>query len=340
MHKFYVKACSFVLGLTVIFNSLGTLADEVAPLDDWRNEHQERIANLQVKRDHIEAIALGNSHSDSIDYSVLNIEGQSLGFAAADLFEIEQYALSLDNRLPALKIVFIAISYYSFSRDNATFEPFRTRRVRFYSMVPTWSSIQGDWPNFWFGKLEAGTHIMSVVRSDSWHGVWSGLADNTPAADPFPYDGIRTDSVWGNCFHYTEEQLELHAEEIAQRNVTSSRQMANAHTGLVQDAFDALARTIERLKSKDIRVILFTPTYYQKYNEVFAEQGSDIIEDMRHSVYELQQSYQVEFYDFSSDSQIMIYPDLFYNSDHLGDCGTKVFTKKLWNAMSAHGELH
>jgi hypothetical protein len=339
MQKLFTKAFSFIVGLTVIFNLSGTLANGVSPLDDWRTEHQERVANLQAKRDRIEAVTFGNSHSDSIDYSVLGIEGQPLAFAAADLFEIQSYAAYLENKLPKLKTVFVAISYYSFSRDNATLEPFRTRRIGFYSTVPTWSPIQGDLPNFLLGKLDAYSHIMSVVRSDNWRGVWNGLANDDPVPDPFAYDGVRTDSVWGHCFHYTEEQLETHAKEITKRNVSSSTQMANAHPGLVQDTFDALARTIERLHSRDIQVILFTPTYHQKYNMFFAEQGSDIIEDMRRNIYQLQRSYHVEYYDFSNDPEIMIYPELFYNSDHLGVCGTKVFTEKLLDVMRANGSF-
>jgi hypothetical protein len=339
MQKLFIKAFSFIIGLTVIFNLSGTLANRVAPLDDWRTEQEERVANLQARKDRIEAITLGNSHSDSIDYSVLGVEGQSLAFAAADLFEIERYAASLENKLPKLKTVFIALSYYSFSRDNATFEPFRTRRIGFYSMVPTWSPIQGDLPDFLLGKLDAYSHIMSVVRSDNWQGVWNGLSNDVPVPDQFAYDGVRTNSLWGDCFHYTEEQLETHAKEIAQRNISSSREMANAHPGLVQAASDALARTIERFQARGTKVILFTPTYYQKYNMIFAEQGSDIIEDMRQAIYNLQQSHHVAYYDFSDDSEVMIYPELFYNSDHLSDCGTKVFTEKLLDVMSANGDF-
>jgi hypothetical protein len=339
MQELFVKAISFIIGLTILFNFLGTLADEVAPLDDWRSEHQSRIANLQARQDHIEAITLGNSHSDSINYSVLGEEGQSLAFAAADLFEIERYAGSLDGKLPALKTVFVAISYYSFSRDNATFEPFRTRRMRFYSMIPGSSPIEGDLSRFLLGKLDATAHVTSVVRSDSWQAVWKGLADDSPAADPFPYDGVRTSSAWGDCSHYTAEQLEAHAREIAPRNISSSRQMAIAHPGVAKEASSALARTLEMFHARDIQVILFTPPYHQEYNVLFAEQGSDIIKEMKGAVYDLQQIYHVEYYDYSSDSGITIYPELFYNSDHLSDCGTRVFTEKLLNAMRANDDF-
>lgn len=338
MQKLFAKALSFIIGITIVFNLLGTFADRVAPLDDWRTEQQDKIANLQAKGERIEAITLGNSHSDAIDYSVLGIEGQSLAFAAADLFEIEKYAVYLVKKLPQLKTVFIAISYYSFSRDNATYEPFRTRRIRFYSLVPTWSPIQKDLPNFLLGKLEAGTHILSIVRSDSWQGVWTGLANDTLISDPFPYDGVHTNSGWGECFHYTEEQLETHAREIAERNMSSSAQMAVLHPGLEQDAFDALVRTIKLLHSRGIRVILFTPTYYQEYNTHFEARGSRIIEDMRQAIQMLRQSYEVTYYDFSRNPEITLHPELFYNSDHLSECGRKLFTEKLLAAMIAHNE--
>jgi hypothetical protein len=339
MRKFFVKALAFIVGTSLMLNVTGALADRVAPLEDWRIEHQQRVANLQARSELIEAITLGNSHSDAIDYSVLGIEGQSLAFAAADLFEVEKYATYLVDKLPNLKTVFITISYYSFSRDNATFEPFRRLRIRYYSMVPAWSPIQGDNSNFLLGRLESYTHVMSVVRSDSWQGVWTGLGEDAWSANLVPYDGVRTVSAWGNCSHYTAEQVELHAQEIANRNVTSSSQMAAVHQGLGQDAFNALARTVERLNSKGIRVVLFTPTYHERYNSYFMEQGSHIYEDMKQKMNVLQETYQVEYYNFSDEPEITASPELFYNSDHLSECGHKVFSAKLLEAMRTNSSL-
>jgi hypothetical protein len=338
MQKFFVKAFALILGVSLILNLLGSLADRVAPLEGWRVEHQQRVENLDARRDQIEAITLGSSHSDAVDYSVLGMDGQSLAFAAADLFEVEKYAAYMSDRLPNLKAVFIAVSYYSFSRDNATFEPFRRLRIRYYSMIPAWSPIRGDISNFVLGRLESYAHVMSVVRSDGWEGVWLGLVDKEQATKPVQFDGVVTTSAWGTCSHYTAEQLESHAWDIANRNVTSSSQMAAIHQGLEQDAFEALARTIERLQSKGIRVVLITPTYYERYNIYFMEQGSYMYEDMRLRLGELQQIYQVEYYDFSTDPEIAVHPEFFYNSDHLGDCGRKVFTAKLLEAMNVNSK--
>jgi hypothetical protein len=65
------------------------------------------------------------------------------------------------------------------------------------------------------------------------------------------------------------------------------------------------------------------------------EQGSHIYDEMRLKVDKLQQTYQVEYYDFSDDPEITSHPELFYNSDHLGECGHKVFSAKLLEAMNA-----
>lgn len=336
VRKFFAKALALLLGASLILNLAGTFADRVAPLEDWRIEHQGRMKNLQARQNVIEAVTLGNSHSDSLDYSVLGIQGQSLAFAAADLFEIDKYATFLDHRLPRLKTVFIAISDYSFRWDNGAIEPYRTqRRIRFYSMVPVWSPIQGELSDFLLGRMESYTHLMSVMRSDYWLGVWVGLTRNASLATS-GYDGVLTSSVWGMCPHYTADQLDAHAVMTAKRNVSDSDQMAIAHPGLEQDAYDALAHTIEGLQAKGIRVVLFTPTYYEKYTEYFMTDGSGIVADMKAMIQKLNKTYQVQYYDFSNDPEIMGHPELFYNSDHLGDCGKKVFTRKLLQAMNGN----
>lgn len=339
MRPLFLKALSLIVSLSLTFNVLGTLADRVAPLEEWRVDHQQKAASLQSRSDRIEAITLGSSHSESVDYSVLGIEGQSLAFAAADLFEIEKYAVYLDGRLPNLKTVYIAVSYYSFSWDNAVAESDSPRRIKFYSMVPVQTPIQGDFTNFLLGKLEAFTHVLSVIRSDNWRGVWLVLLSGALPEDPFPYDGIQTSSAWGQCNHYTSEQLDEHARYVAGRNVSSSRKMAEEHPNLEEDSFDALARTIERLQSRGLRVVLYTPPYHEKYNQYFAKEGIDMIDRMKLAVGTLQQTHEVEYYDFSTDPEITSVAELFFNSDHLGDCGRRVMTERLLEAINHSSQV-
>jgi hypothetical protein len=339
MRRFFLKGLFFLVVLSLMLNFLGTFADNNAPLEDWRVEYQEIQSELRDRNDLIEGIALGNSHAAAIDFSVLGIEGQNIVLAAADLFEIEKIVVSLDEKLPRLSTAFVTISLYSFSRDNAKFNALRPRRIRFYSIVPGWSLIEGDFLNFLLGKTDAFTHILSVVRSDNWQGVWSKLFTPSPYANPAPYNGIRSSSVWGICSHYTAEQLDTHALEIAGRNVSSSMQMAYAHPDLEQDSLLALARTIERLQSRGVRVILYTPAYYEKYNLYFANGGSSIVEKMRQAIGKLQQAYGVEYYDFADDPELSTHPELFYNSDHLSECGSRALTTELLKKLNQNNTL-
>jgi hypothetical protein len=339
MRTFFLKALFFLIGISLLLNLLGSLADKKAPLEDWRMYYDQNLASLKARNDVIEAITLGSSHADSIDYSAMGMDGQSMALAAADLFEIEKTVSSLDNKLPRLNTVIITISYYSFSWDTAADQRLRPRRVGFYSEVPVWSPIQGDWSNFLMGKLDDFTHVLRVIRSDSWKGVWPELLPGAPTEEPFPYDGVRTTSVWGECSHYTQEQLIDHASRIAGNNVATSQQMAAAHPGLEQDSYAALARTIEHLQSKGIRVILYTPAYYDQYTTDFSKDGSSILDQMKMAINKLQETYGVEYYDFSSDPEITTQPDLFSNSDHVNECGSRLVSKKLRERMNENSAM-
>lgn len=339
MRSFFLKVLFFIIGISLLLNLLGTLADSKAPLEDWRVYYDENLAGLKARNGEIEAITLGSSHADSIDYSALGMEGQSLALAAADLFEIEKTVSALDNTLPRLNTVFITISYYTFNWDTAADQRLRPRRIGFYSEIPVWSPIQGDWSSFLMGRLDAYTHVLRVVRSDSWKGVWPELLPGAPAGDLFTYDGVRTISAWGECAHYTEEQLIDHASQIAGKNVATSKQMTASHPGLEQDAFAALARTIEHLQSRGIRVVLYTPAYYHQYTTEFSEDGSSILDQMKQAVAQLQETYGVEYYDFSTDPEITTQPELFSNSDHVNECGSRVVSEKLRRRMDENNAM-
>jgi hypothetical protein len=111
-------------------------------------------------------------------------------------------------------------------------------------------------------------------------------------------------------------------------------QMANAHPGLEQDSYAALARTIEQLQARGVRVVLYTPPYYDRYSTYFTEQGSNILDRMKLEVERLQETYGVEYYDFSRDPKLISQPEFFYNSDHLSDCGRRVFSGELLEELT------
>lgn len=336
MRQFLLKTAVFVLGLIILLNLLGTFADEIAPIGDEFIYAEQDYRNLLERREQIQAISIGNSHSAAVNFDELGIQGQVLTRAGADLFEVDRYIRSITNRLPGLKTVFISLSYYSFSRDNATMANMKTLRIQLYTMLPVWMPIKGDGNNLVLGKLDRISQLLSVVRSDHWQNI---ISPETGLANLFDesaeLDRVSVEPTQETCTYLTEGEMENHAQEIAGKNVNSTRRMASLHPGLEEDSLEILAKTIEYLQKRDIEVVLYTPPYYEAYTTHFMERGSDIAEHMHQAVAQLQEKYHVEYYDFSAEPDMISIPELFFNSDHVNECGGKAFSARLGQAMQA-----
>lgn len=328
MQRFLLKLIIFLAGLWLLLLGLGRLADRIAPINVWRDSQHRIFAGLMERKQAIQAITIGNSHSDSINFEVLGLTGQSLARVSADLFEGERYIDSIVDELGALQTVFIPLSYYSFSIDNATQARTRMLRIDLYSMLPTWVPIAGDSTNLILGKVHRFTNVMDVARPDHWQEVITRLPRLRDLEDP-------TLTEADTCSPLTQAEIETHVEAVAYRNQVAAYEMASAHPHLVEDALAAAGKTIERLQAKGIAVILFTPPYYDSYNEHFATHAAGLLDEMQTAVRQLQDRYQVAYYDFSHDPAIVNRRELFLNSDHLNACGSQLFTERLLAAMTA-----
>ena len=109
--------------------------------------------------------------------------------------------------------------------------------------------------------------------------------------------------------------------------------MAQLNPQIAAQAVGALGNAIDRLQQKGVRVILFTPPYYQVYNERYLAQAPEMIDQMYQSVSQLQQEFGVEYYDFSQDPELSTRPRLFINSDHVNECGRQASSERLAEAM-------
>ena len=333
IRRLLLKITIFVVGLGLLLNGLGCLSDKIAPVNEWYQGAKQDYVNLILHKDKIQALSVGNSHSGSIDFDTLGIEGQFLTRAGADLFEVERHIASVEDSLPALKTVFIALSYYSFSRDNATLDNLKTVRIELYAALPVWKPVNGDEGNLVLGKLHKVSRLMSVVRPDHWHDIFLNERGFSVLFDSPTELNIVSQEQSNPCPYLTPEKQESHAREIAGKNVVSSRAMAASHPGLAEDTFEALGKTIERLRAKGIEVILYTPPYYEAYTSHFMAQGSDITDQMHKVIRSLQEKYQVNYYDFSDDPNLITHPEFFINSDHLNNCGRKVFSEHLLKTL-------
>lgn len=113
MKRFFLKSGIFLATFVCIFFLLQKIADT------YDSKVSFRIYQLLSKRDSIEALAIGNSHTCAFDFRTLNMRGYRIAQGGNDLFEAEYQIKALLPQLPKLKTVFFNISYFTFFSDNS-----------------------------------------------------------------------------------------------------------------------------------------------------------------------------------------------------------------------------
>jgi hypothetical protein len=113
MKRFFLRGGVFFLIGALIFIILSFLSTTLDPQSDFR------ITQLLSKRNSINALAVGNSHTCAFDFDVLNMHGYRVAQGGNDVFEAEYQLRALVPLLPNLKIVFYNISYFSLFINNS-----------------------------------------------------------------------------------------------------------------------------------------------------------------------------------------------------------------------------
>lgn len=331
MSKLVVKGVVFLLGFFLIVNLLATIAQSVDPdgKTQFLTVDKERVSVLLTNANKAEAVVVGNSHGDDIILSYVNYdEGYQLSRAWGDLFEIEYYLYYFVPRLPNLKVVFIPVSYFTFSWDNASVENLTIRRKNMYSTVPSWRFVEGDMVNFINGRFNELIPISTIVREDNWKGVFYHLLDRSTDTEP-----IKANS--DDCFSPQIEDLVHQGEQRAQQQVEIGNEISSKRPTVQQDAFEKASEIIEYLQGRGIRVIFFTPPYYEAYTTAYQRINPQAIPTLYETMQKLQQLYSVEYYDFSTSPDFVGNHQLFKDSDHLNFCGAQRFSTSLEHQMIA-----
>jgi hypothetical protein len=141
MNKLLLRGFLFLLIGFFLVHILASVAKQYAPdgTSVFFEIDRMRFENVMKNRQNVQAIVLGNSHGDNISFEALGIDGYSLARAWGDFFETQYYVNYLLPRLPNLEIVFIPISYFSFSWDNGSVTKLEDRRAQIYQTLPAWN---------------------------------------------------------------------------------------------------------------------------------------------------------------------------------------------------------
>lgn len=333
MKTFGLKLLFFIFGFWIISYALTGIANNLAPIQVYDESETQALHTLLENKDTVQSISIGNSHSAAIDFATFGLRGQNLARAGTDLFEVELYSRSVVPQLPKLETVFISVSYFSFSNNNVLLDDTRNLRISLYSILPSWKPLPGDLDAFLLGKFNRYFHVMSIARPDNWENVFTNALERKRPVEYAPAWSMKTKTPWGECAHFSAQEIDEIGKDIGYKAATSYLRYKEIDPSIPLKSKQALINTIQMIQARGVRVVLFTPPYHQSYNERFQETAPEIIESMRNTLDEIQAKTGVEYYDAAALPQFSTRPELFYNSDHLNQCGMRAFSAYLKEKM-------
>jgi hypothetical protein len=276
-------------------------------------------------------VVLGSSHAGLVHLDAMGLYGQNLWDVGQDLHEVAYKAAVVLPRLPKLELALISLSYHSFEFDNAAYvvngkSPRMELRYKLYAAYPGYRPIPGDIENFVKGRLH------TLVSEDHWQKALPHVFDWTlPETAPQPATSMR--------HPYERRKLDRNQlRDISQARVKRFagfiRVMQRVRPNLEQELFESLKDTIARCRARGVRVVLFTPPYWDDFNALFPKQWQEL---MRSRGAELAQLPGVSYFDFSTDRRFRGQFALFADADHLRRAGARQFSVLLRKAIA--GEL-
>ena len=329
--KFLFKTSLFVVGRVLIAQLLASVVIHFQPNNKNMVDYQLQINNLLRQASEIEMVTLGSSHNVSIDFDQFNQSGYHLWRPGGDLFEVKYQLESLFPRLANIKVVLISVSYFSFHWDNGIRPEFRRWM---YAAIPSWSFIDGEFKHFVLGKMNLIFPYNVLVREDHWNNVFRAIFNRDLRTANFERgkDGQKLRKGYVTCEYHELEELVAKAKDIGvPRHLARQRESLAYNKNLTIDTYQTAVDIIQYLQAREVRVVFYTPPYFETYTELY---DADTVQLMKDYMAQLQQDYQIEYYDFSTDPQFVQNYRLFMDHHHLNLCGARLFSSKLQKILS------
>lgn len=328
--KYLLSSVSFIGVGLFLFGVIYVAAERISPVYP---ELKQRMELLDRRAAEIEVVTLGHSHNVSIDFQALGVDGFHLWTASADPFETKYWADYAVPRLPNLKYVLVASSYWLLRRDNTAGSPtvpsyFPEKRRELYAVTNSTSFIRGDFSHYIKGKLSP------IVRIDHWKGIARQLmgeaekprkAARDGKVDYHPADTVSADALWRDALEQVAHDLKLQTAMVAERK------------DLVQDAYETFDELVTYLNEHNVKVIFFTPPFYVAYNELTDQPTA---EEMRRLMRQLADKHDnAVYYDFSEHPSFSTVSEYFFDSTHLNVGGSKLFSQFFREQLKADGYM-
>ena len=321
---FYRLAVFFVIGF-IFFTILYFVSNHYSP--PYRRE-KFRINQLLDKSETIEALAVGNSHNYALDFETLGLNGYHIWQGGNDVFETKYQIESLMPKLPHVKTVFYAISYFTFHWENAASSSKDRTGIRrkYYFAIPSFKFIPGDFTDFILAKSSP------IIRNDHWQAVFISIIRGrdidllSSLNDYFQIDSFGKPLSSARFSHMSKDSLRINTIKIrVPFLLREQNDMVTDHPNLTQDTYTTVVSIVKYLQNKDIRLIMYTPPFFKLHTDLYDKETISI---MKENMRKLQKSFGVDYYDFSTDTTFTSNHLIFRNADHLNEQGAKLFSRK------------
>ncbi|MEM1136440.1 MAG: SGNH/GDSL hydrolase family protein, partial [Bacteroidota bacterium] len=196
-------------------------------------------------------------------------------------------------------------------------------RIRLHINTDPWKPLQGKIDYLLLGKLSP------LIRYDHWAFVPKLLFGRGDLLVNDP----RLDSVSKNgYFHFKYKAItdSLRLRQLSEKNIEAHKRLINNNENL-KLFWKELESIIVKTKEKNIQLILFTPPYYQFYNEISKELNLPSIQEQ---VQQFAKKYEVFYADYSNYYPISANWQYFDDGSHLNETGRQLFSALLLKEMS------
>ncbi len=308
MHPLKLHYKAIIASITFL-GILGIIAIVLTHISQQHHQfsykHIASIHTILTQTPPIEAVTIGSSHSDAIDFSVLDQAGEYLNTGGKDMFEAAYTIDQILEEIPSLTAIYMAIPYPTLWVDNAKIRP--TLRIQhYYSLpkpfLPCIHLIDSDLINC----IKAS--LLPITRFDNWEGIFV-----KPASKPTPFkrrsgpENISRDFMINRAEHHLT-LVEKGSDDI-----------------FINAAYH-LEQTIQKVQQYNIDIVFFTPPYHPDYVQIISQQNATMINATHDTMTTLSKKYGVFYEDYNS----MDFPtEGFRNADHLNDRGAAVFSSYL-----------
>jgi|GEM_PF-3064633 len=323
MVKRIVAASAFVIAGLALGGALMSLSRDSDPP---RVEYLLRWEGLERNADSIEAIVVGCSQGDAVDFGAWDLEGYHLWMLGGDAFEAELIARAALERLDGLELALVVVPRVALHHDNGSSESGHGRRELCYYSVPSLRCIRGDWRSWMRGKVGL------IAREDHWASAfWTASREaggsGQALVDETGFIGRRRSTAIGAA----EQAAGSCARAL--RLIEMQDRSRRAAPGLPSEVESAYLRLALALERRGVRVVFLMTPLFRDHLRAWDERAPGCHAELVRALDRVTSASGAELLDLSRHPGFRGSPQLFRNGDHLNARGARRLTRLLARSL-------